>query len=74
MGEAKKVALATTGMHCPSCAMLIDMTLKKEAGVEDVRSDYPAGTTDVTFDPDIIDEAAIVAKIEDLGYKASVKE
>ena len=72
MSETTKIELDTTGMHCPSCAMLIEMTLKKEAGVEEVRADYPAGRTDVTYDPAITSEAAIIAKIEDLGYKASV--
>jgi copper chaperone CopZ len=73
MADKVELALNTTGMHCPSCAMLIEMTLKKEAGVEDVKADYPAGRTDVTYDPAITNEAAIVAKIEDLGYKASAK-
>lgn len=73
MADKIEVALDTTGMHCPSCALLIEMTLKKEAGVQDVKADYPAGRTDVTFDPKVTSEAAIVAKIEDLGYKASVR-
>ncbi len=71
MSETTQVKLATTGMHCPSCAMLIEMTLKKEAGVTDVKADYPAGLTDVSYDPDVISEADIIAKIADLGYKAS---
>ncbi len=71
MSETKKVALATTGMHCPSCALLIEMTLKKEAGVDDVKSDYVSGQTDVEYDPGKIDETAIIAKIEDLGYGAT---
>lgn len=71
MSEAKsELRLATTGMHCPSCAMLIEMKLKKEAGVEEVKADYPAGRTEVTYDPDIIDEAAIIAKIAEAGYEA----
>ena len=72
MGEQKtQVALETTGMHCPSCAKMIEMTLRKEAGVGDVKADYPAGRTDVVYDPDVISEADIIAKIEGLGYKAS---
>lgn len=60
----------TTGMHCPSCAMLIEMTLKKENGVESAEADYIKGMTDVTYDPDLIAAHAITAKIKDLGYTA----
>jgi copper chaperone CopZ len=72
MGDVKKIELATSGMHCPSCAMLIEMALKKEDGVFEARADYPGSRTTVSFDPDVTDEGKIIAKIESLGYTAEV--
>lgn len=66
--SAKTVNFATTGMHCPSCAMLIEMTLKKEPGVESAQADYGKATTEITYDPDIISVDDIKAKVLDLGY------
>jgi copper chaperone len=60
----------TTGMHCGSCSMLIELTIKKEPGIESVKADYAKGTTDVVYDPDVITADAISAKIGDLGYTA----
>lgn len=62
----------TTGMHCPSCSMLIEMTLNKEPGVESAKADYVKGTADVVYDPDIISVDDIKAKIEELDYTAEV--
>lgn len=62
--------LATTGMHCRSCSMLIDMTVGELDGVESSESDAAAGTTVVTFDPQQVSLQAIVDAIRGAGYDA----
>ena len=64
----KTMQIKTTGMHCPSCSMLIEMNVAEIDGVKDVTVDLAKGITDVTFDDDDVDVHAIVAEIEKSGY------
>ncbi len=61
----------TTGMHCPSCSMLIEMSLTDLQGVSDVKVDYKAGTTVVTYDEALVSDADIIGEIEKAGYQAT---
>lgn len=70
--SVKTVDLETISMVCPSCSLLIEMTLKKYNGVIDVKSDYAKQRTEVSFDPAVVDLDAIIAKIEALGYPTSL--
>jgi copper chaperone len=62
--------LSTSGMHCRSCSMLIDMTLGDVEGVTDSSTDHVAGTTVVTFDPDAVTLDEIMSAIRGAGYEA----
>jgi copper chaperone CopZ len=64
--------LNTTGMHCGSCSMLIQMTVEDLPGVESVKADYGSGRTHVEFDPAIVSVEQIVAAIVEAGYGADV--
>lgn len=66
------VKLNTTGMHCPSCSMLIEMTVSDLDGVADVHADHRTGETEVTFDPEKVDTDRIVEEIRKAGYGAEV--
>jgi len=60
--------LKTTGMHCQSCVMLIQMNVSDIDGVTDVSVDLARGLTQVTYDEDVTGLDAIVAEIEKAGY------
>ena len=62
--------LATSGMHCRSCSMLIDMTVGDLEGVSAVSSDHVAGTTVVTFDSQVVALDKILSAIRGAGYDA----
>lgn len=64
--------LKTTGMHCGSCAMLIDMTVGDLEGVESVSTDYANGATTVTYDPDTLTLDDIIGAIRSVGYDAEL--
>ncbi len=64
----------TTGMHCPSCAALIQMTVEDLPGVRSVRSDYPTGITEVVHDSSIASDRAIIAEIVKVGYGAELAD
>lgn len=72
MAETKTVQLSTTGMHCGSCAMLIDMTLGDLEGVSEVKADFAAGTTAVTYDGGVLSTDDLIAAIRSVGYDAMV--
>jgi copper chaperone CopZ len=68
----KSVRLNTTGMHCGSCAMLIQMTVEDLPGVSAAKTEYATGLTDVTYDSDVLEVDAIIAAIVGAGYGAEV--
>lgn len=73
MAETRTVTLKTTGMHCGSCAMLIDMTLGDLEGVEEVKTDYASGVTSVTYDSALLSEQQLVVAVRSAGYDATVE-
>jgi copper chaperone CopZ len=62
----------TNGMHCPSCSLLIEMTLDDVAGVERVKVDLGKSLTTVDYDPQVVTDDDIIGAIAEAGYSASV--
>ncbi|MBI5457842.1 cadmium-translocating P-type ATPase [Candidatus Kaiserbacteria bacterium] len=56
------------GMHCASCAGIIEKSLKKVDGVGDVQVNYGTETARVTFDEVKTDHQHLSQKVEHLGY------
>ncbi len=63
----KKQTFAIKGMHCPSCAMLIEGKLEAR-GVKAVCS-FPKQTVEVEFDPEKVSVAEIKKTLADSGYE-----
>lgn len=72
MAEDAVVRLQTSGMHCRSCSMLVDMTLDDMPGVHESRTDLPSGTTEVRFDPQQVSVDELIAAVRTAGYDAVV--
>ncbi len=64
--------LKTTGMHCRSCSILIDMTLDELPGVEQSRTDLTSGTTEVRYDPGRVTVEDLIAAVRSAGYEAEI--
>ncbi len=60
------------GMHCASCASIIEKTLKKVDGVESVEVNYGTETAKLSFDSSKTDVQQLSQKIEPLGYTFSM--
>ncbi len=56
------------GMHCASCATIVEKTFKKSEGVEDVEVNYGTETAKVTFDGSKTNPQHLSERIEKLGY------
>src|SRR3989344_976928 len=56
------------GMHCASCAGIIEKTLKKIEGVHLVEVNYGTEAAKITFDESKTNPEHLSQKIEKLGY------
>ena len=66
------IKIKTTGMHCPSCTMLIEMNVSDLPGIDSVKASNADSLTTVTYDPNKIDSARIIKEIQDAGYEAQL--
>jgi len=57
------------GMHCASCAVLIENTLKKMPGVSQAAVNYATESGLIMFDPTQTDLGKISKAVEGIGYK-----
>ncbi|MFZ2167345.1 MAG: heavy metal translocating P-type ATPase [Minisyncoccia bacterium] len=56
------------GMHCASCATIIEKALKKTEGVESAEVNFGTETVKVAFDETKTNHESLSKKIEPLGY------
>ncbi len=68
----KKELLDITGMSCSACSSRIEKVVNKMQGVEQINVNLLTNNAHITFDESLVDEAAIIARIEKLGFGASV--
>ncbi len=66
----KTAKLAIEGMHCASCATLIEKTLQKTPGVADANVNYAAASATVRYDDASVDENVLIGRVEKRGYRA----
>jgi copper chaperone len=64
------VTLRVSGMHCASCALLIDDVLDDLPGVHDTRTSVKDGRSIVQLDTTRSTPAEVIAAIDELGYQA----
>ena len=62
------------GMHCASCAGIIEKTFKKTEGVESAEVNYATETAKASFDESKVSPHHLSQKIEPLGYSLIVSE
>lgn len=66
----KKINLSLSGMHCASCADIIERSLKKVPGVSQASVNFSAEKALVTFDSSRAQVADLIAAVQRVGYKA----
>ncbi len=69
-GENRKISLSLSGMHCSSCAGIIEKSLKKVSGVAQANVNFAAEKAVITFDSSQVKVSALVAAVQKVGYKA----
>jgi Cu+-exporting ATPase len=70
--DASSIAqLSVAGMHCGSCAALIEETLGDQSGVLSASVDLDQARAVVEYEPSTIDIDTIRAAIAEAGYSAT---
>lgn len=55
------------GMHCQSCATLIEGELMDLSGVKSAKVDYKFGKATVVYDENLVNESDFIQVVEKLG-------
>ena len=70
-GVSGRTSLVISGMHCSSCAGLIERQLKKVPGVTSANVNFAAEKATVIYDPAVSKLEDLVKAVEKAGYKGS---
>ncbi len=68
----KTITFKVTNMECTSCAMSIDFDLEDLKGVVEASTNYARQRTTVTYDPELIDQKSIIARLKNLNYDVKI--
>lgn len=63
-----QITVPVKGMHCASCALTIDKTLKKAVGVVNCNTNFATETASLDYDPQTTNIAELSKKVEPFGY------
>lgn len=65
----KRVSLSLFGMHCSSCANIIERQLKKVPGVKQANVNFSAEKASIQFDESLTNTKTLVDAIAKVGYR-----
>lgn len=65
----ERVTVPIKGMHCASCALVIEKTLKKTEGVKEVKVNYGTEKATIEFDKDKVSLSKMSDSIKPFGYE-----
>ncbi len=69
-GQNKRINLSLFGMHCSSCAGIIEKSLKKVPGVVSANVNFAAEKALVVFDESLANTKVLTEAVANAGYKA----
>lgn len=68
-GRTERTNLIISGMHCSSCAAIIERQLKKVSGVSEAHVNFAAEKASVVYNLDTVSENDLIKAVEKAGYK-----
>lgn len=69
---SKRVSLSLSGMHCSSCALIIEKSLGKVNGVSKAHVNFAAEKAVVTYDESAVKAETLVDAVKKTGYSATI--
>ncbi|PIR40259.1 MAG: copper-translocating P-type ATPase [Candidatus Zambryskibacteria bacterium CG10_big_fil_rev_8_21_14_0_10_34_34] len=73
MNQTKKI-FSIKGMHCASCVMILERSLKKVEGVSGATVNLSTEKATVTYDPAVVTDEKLSSAVSNVGYEAMVNE
>ncbi len=70
--KISKATIGITGMHCKSCAALIENSLKEAEGVRCASVDFAASKASVEYDPAKTSPEKLAKIVRGMNYGASI--
>ncbi len=67
-----RISLDIEGMHCSSCAAIIEKSIRKVDGVKEANVNFAAEKASVLVDESIAEKDTLIKAVEKAGYKASI--
>lgn len=71
-GNTQVALLSLSGMHCSSCAGLIERSLKKVPGVTEANVNFASEKARIVYNPSTAKVEDLVKGVENAGYKATL--
>lgn len=68
--KSERTNLIISGMHCSSCASIIERQLKKVSGVSEAKVNFASEKASIVYDTNLSKVEDLVATVEKAGYKA----
>ncbi len=65
--------LLITGMHCTSCAGLIEKQLKKVSGVTEAHVNFASEKASIVYNSDLVKTPSLLEAVEKAGYTAEIE-
>lgn len=72
MSKSERTQIAISGMHCSSCAAIIERQLKKVDGVTEAKVNFASEKATVTYNPGISKVDDLVAAVNKAGYQGAL--
>ncbi|MCQ2977778.1 MAG: cation transporter [archaeon] len=63
-----KKEVNVVGMHCPSCAMAVELSMKDLDGVVDAKADLDTNSVEVEYDPEKVSDVDLAEAVKEAGF------
>lgn len=68
--DTKSVTWRVRGFTCVTCAVGLEVMLRRQKGVKSAEASYPDATVTIQFHPELVSEASLRSFITDIGFSA----
>ncbi|MBP6885881.1 MAG: heavy metal translocating P-type ATPase [Candidatus Pacebacteria bacterium] len=69
-----KKTISIRGMHCASCVLLIEQTLKSVPGITEANANLATNTATITFDPQNVTDHDIAEAVKKTAYEVAPEQ
>jgi copper chaperone CopZ len=68
--DTKTVVWSVRGFTCVTCAVGLEVMLRRQKGVKSAQASYPDATVTIQFHPELVSEASLRSFITGIGFTA----